>query len=272
VHVLCVCSWIDTCWSGLLHTNSSSGSSSSTNSDHIAVQLPLLEAVLELSTVWIQQLPAVCALRVHTWLSTALTWLPRCTAQASRSCAKAALVLIRQCLEQVRGSHVDLYIPCALCYAVEFLSIYQSSYNDVHIHSAVFSLFNSRHVTFVAIHKYSMAFYIVVHKQASDANFAQAVTAAVAEPLQHINDSMYASLLNTNSSSSSSSNSISCIGVWLLVVVMWALRGGLSSIMLDECVTTAKALYDRFGTAQTGWYVRVMISIQYASTYCKQFV
>jgi hypothetical protein len=72
--------------------------------------------MLELSTVWTQQLPAVCALRVHTWLSTALTWLPHCTAQANRSCAKAALVLIRQCLEQVRDAYVYLHISDALCY------------------------------------------------------------------------------------------------------------------------------------------------------------
>jgi hypothetical protein len=97
-----VCRWIGICWSGLLHTNSSSN----TSSDHAAVQLPVLEAVLELSTVWTQQLPAVCALRVYAWLSSALTWLPCCTAQTSRSCAKAALVFIRQCLEQVRGSYV----------------------------------------------------------------------------------------------------------------------------------------------------------------------
>jgi hypothetical protein len=95
-------------------------------------------------------------------------------------------------------------------------------------------------------------------KQTSDASFAQAVTAAVTERLQHTSDTINSSLLNinsssSNSSSSSSGSSMSCAGVWLLVVIVWSLRGGLCSNMLDDCVATAKALYDRFGTAQTGW-------------------
>jgi hypothetical protein len=112
-----------------------------------------------------------------------------------------------------------------------------------------------------------------MYKQANDASFAQAVTAAVTTPLQHTNNSMHSSLLNANSSSSSNSSSMSCIGVRLPVVIMWALRGGLSSNMLDECVATAKALYDRFGTAQTGWYVSGITlydSIYLVCAYCKQ--